>query len=70
MLKQTAQIYAASSRAMGQIESCKLKTSGKAICFCEVCHFYHKCLFIIDFLVLIYTFAVEIIVVTFKKQAD
>jgi hypothetical protein len=61
MLKQTAQIYTASSRATGQIESCKLKTSGKAIFFCDVCHSYQKCVFIIDFLVLIYAFAIEII---------
>jgi len=68
ILQQTAQIYTVSSRTTDQIESCKLKTSGKVIFFCDVRHFYHTCLFIIDYLRLIYAFAVEIILMTFKKS--
>jgi len=68
MLQQTAHIYAASSRATGQMDSCKRKTSGKAIFLCGACQFYHNCLFIIDYLRLIYAFAVEIILMTFKTS--
>jgi hypothetical protein len=68
ILQQTAHIYTASSRATGQMDSCKRKTSWKVIFLCDACQFYHSCLFIIDYLRLIYAFAVEIILMTFKTS--
>ena len=49
-------------------KAASLKHPLKMICFCDVCHFCHSCLFVIDYLRLIYAFAVEIIIMTFKKS--